>query len=304
MSIRRVLPLACLLAMLLAVLPARAEISFTDDLGVRVTLPESPRRTAVLFSSFAEIWRCAGGDIAITVGESVERGFADGDCVLVDAGAGKTINTEILLAARPDFVICSADIPAQVQAAQLLNRAGIPAACFRVENFGQYLQVLQTCTAITGNPEAMQTYGTDVQARVQAQLARIEGGPAKKRILFIRAGSGASSTKAKRAEDHFAAAMLEELGAENIADAAPVLLDGLSIEAVLLADPDFIFIATMGDESAAAAHMEAVFAQPAWQALTAVREGNYAYLPKELFQYKPNARWDLAYACLIDYLIA
>ncbi|MBO5273008.1 MAG: hypothetical protein J6I45_00160 [Clostridia bacterium] len=39
-------------------------------------LPKTmPEKTAVLFSSLAEIWLEAGGSVDITVGESIERGF-------------------------------------------------------------------------------------------------------------------------------------------------------------------------------------------------------------------------------------
>ena len=44
----------------------------------------------MLFSSFADVWETAGGRVDITVGESVERGFAPEDVLLVDDGAGKT----------------------------------------------------------------------------------------------------------------------------------------------------------------------------------------------------------------------
>ena len=96
--------------------------------------------------------------------------------------------------------------------------------------------------------------------------------------------------------------MLQELGTYNIAEKAPVLLDGLSMEAVLLADPDAILFTTMGDESAGAAYMESLVSDPVWQTLTAVESGQIHQLPKDLFQYKPNARWDEAYAYLIQLL--
>lgn len=274
---------------------------FSDDRGTTVTLTSRPLRVAVLFSSFAQIWTCAGGEIAVTVGESVERGFAKEGTPLVDAGAGKTVNTEALIAAAPDFVICSADVARQVEAARLLEQNGIPAACFTVESFSDYLRVLRIFTDLTQNPDAYRRYGSDVKARIDQMLAGIEGKmPEKGRILFIRAGSSASSTKAKTARDHFAAAMLEEIGTENIADAVPILLDGLSIEAILLADPDLILISTMGDAEAAKQNVNALMQTEAWQTLRAVQNKNYAYLPKELFQFKPNARWDEAYAYLIN----
>lgn len=272
---------------------------FTDSCGNTVTLNEKPQRVAVLFSSFADIWQLAGGSVDITVGESVERGFADSSAVLVDDGAGKAINTELLINADPDFVICSADIEAQAKAARLLSKADIPTAQFKVESFKDYLGVLDICTDITGCKDNYQKYGTEVAERIEALLEKTDKNFSEKRILFIRCGSSASSTKAKKASDHFAAAMLEELGAYNIADNAPVLLDGLSIEEIISEDPDYIFISTMGNDSAARSHMESVLAEPAWQNLSAIKEKRYVYLPKELFQFKPNARWDKAYEFLI-----
>ena len=275
---------------------------FTDDAGREVILSARPQKVAVLFSSFAEVWTLAGGEVAVTVGESVERGFADETAVLVDDGAGKSINLELLLAAEPDFVICSADVPAQAEAAELLRSAGIPAACFRVETFEDYLRMLRICTDITGDMAAYATHGTAVAEQIEGLLNGAAAADAD--ILFIRAGSGESATKAKTAGQHFAAAMLEELGVYNIADAAPVLLDGLSMEEILRADPDFIFISTMGKESAAKAHMEDVLSQTVWQEISAVKNGRVIYLPKDLFQFKPNARWGDAYAYLIEVLYA
>ena len=271
---------------------------FEDDRGEEIRLLEKPENVAVLFSSLADIWCLAGGAVEITVGESVERGFADASAVLADSGAGKTVNTEVLLAAEPDFVICSFDIDAQVKTADLLNKKGIPAACFRVDSFEDYLRVLKIFTDITGDSEAYALNGEAVALRIASLLDGVEGKNGGN-ILFIRSGSGASSAKAKTADMHFAAAILEDIGTYNIAKNAPLLLDGLSIESVLKEDPKFIFISVMGNEEAARAHMESVLQAPAWQALSAVKNGRVFYLPRELFQYKPNAKWDLAYEYLI-----
>lgn len=73
---------------------------------------DQERKTAVLFSSLAEVWIKAGGDVDITVGEAVERGFAKEGTPLVDSGAGKSINIELLLSYKPSLVIYSSDIPA------------------------------------------------------------------------------------------------------------------------------------------------------------------------------------------------
>ena len=273
-------------------------ISFTDETGENIMLPQNPEKVAVLFSSFADIWVNAGGEVSLTVYEAVERGFADENVILVDSGAGKSIDNEVLLASAPDLVICSADIEAQLDTAKICRAAGIPAVALRVEGFEDYLGVLKLFTTLTGCEENYEKYGLTVQKEI-AELTAYTSGDT---ILFIRAGSSARSTKAKTADDHFAAAMLKELGTTNIAESAPVLLDGLSFEEVLVRDPEHIFVTTMGDEDAAKEYMNSLLETKEWAALSAVKNGNVHYLPKELFQYKPNARWGEAYRYLIDIL--
>lgn len=282
--------------------PAEAGYTFTDDTGAEVTVPEKPEKVAVLLSSLADLWVTAGGSVDITVGETVERGFAPDTVILVDAGAGKTIDLEGLVAARPDFVLYSADLSGQLECADTLRAAGIPAAGFRVETFADYLRVLKICTDILQTPECYRQYGTELKGEIDGLIALAQARENQPHILFVRAGSSARYTKAKTAENHFVCAMLQELGVFNIADKAPVLLDGLSTEEILLSDPDFILFTTMGDQEAGKAYMESLISDPVWQTLTAVGEGRVHQLPKELFQYKPNARWGQAYRYLIELL--
>jgi len=276
--------------------------TFTDDTGAEITVPEKPETVAVLLSSLADLWITAGGSVDITVGETVERGFVPDSVILVDAGAGKTIDIEALIAAKPDFVIYSADLAGQLECADTLHAAGIPAAGFTVETFDDYLRVLKLCTDILDTPERYEKYGTALEAEIDGMIAQTQAREDQPDILFVRAGSSAKFTKAKNAWNHFVCAMLQDLGTCNIADKAPVLLDGLSMEEILLSDPNFILFTTMGDETAGVQYMESLMADPVWQTLTAVKENRVYQLPKELFQYKPNARWGEAYAYLIELL--
>lgn len=277
--------------------------TFTDDTGAVLSVDHLPKKVAVLTSSLADLWLCAGGSVDITVGETEERGLIQKNtAVLVDSGAGKTVNTELLIAQKPDLVLYSSDLSGQAEAARLLRAAGIAAAGFRLETFGDYLRLLKICTDILQNPTAYETHGLSQQAEIARLTALAQAQPQQPKVLFVRAGSDARYTKAKTAENHFACAMLKELGTENIAEAAPILLDGLSLEHILLSDPDAVFFTTMGDESAGTAYMESLLADPAWSALKAVRNDRVHQLPKALFQYKPNGRWAEAYAYLIALL--
>ena len=59
----------------------------------------------------------------------------------------------------------------------------------------------------------------------------------------------------------------------------------------------------MGDEKKALEALEnGIMANPAWSGLAAVKEERVEVLPKELFHYKPNARWADAYAYLAQLL--
>ena len=278
--------------------------AFMDSTEVEITAPRNPQKVAVLFSSLADIWVVSGGTVSVTVGEAVERGFALEEAVLVDQGSGHTdIDLETLAAEKPDFVICTADYEGQTQAAAFCNGAGIPAACFHVESFSDYLWVLNIFCTLTGNPDRYETYGTETEKEVNACLAEAaQAEIAYKRILFIRSGSSASSAKAKTSDQHFACAMLKELGTVNIAESNGVLLDGLSLEVILKENPDYIFISTMGSEDAAREYVLSLFESAGWRELSAVKEGRYVFLPKELFQFKPNARWAEAYRYLFDIL--
>ena len=277
-------------------------VAFTDDTGVEISVPRHPQTVAVLTSSLADLWLTAGGAVDITVGETVERGFTDKTVVLVDDGAGKTVNLEALIAAEPDFVLYSSDLSGQLECADALHNAGIPAAGFAVETFEDYLKLLKICTEILDTPENYEQYGQQVKERVDDLIAAAQGQKEQPSILFVRAGSSAKYTKAKTARNHFVCVMLDALGTKNIADVAPILLDGLSIEEILLADPDAILFTTMGDEATGLAYMDSLLADPVWQSLTAVETGRVYSLPKEWFQYKPNSQWDRAYAYLIELL--
>lgn len=278
------------------------EYSFTDDTGFQVRLDRRPGKVAVLTSSLADLWVTAGGHVDITVYEAVERGFADDEAVLVDDGAGKTVNLELLIASKPDFVLYSCDLAGQRESGELLRAAGIPAAGFRLETFEDYLALLKICTDLLETPQRYGEYGTKLQEKVDKLRLLAQSQPEQPRILFVRAGSNAKYTKAKTADNHFVCVMLKELGSENIAEHAPVLLDGLSLEEILMADPDHILFTTMGEEAAGTAYMESLLRDSVWSELTAVKTGNVHQLPKELFQYKPNSRWDEAYRYLMELL--
>lgn len=268
--------------------------TFTDSEGEIVELSHKPQKTAVLFSSLAECWIEAGGEVYVTVGESVERGLVKEETELVDKGAGKTVDTEKLISLEPDFVICSADIASHRDVASALKKAKIPVAMLRMDTFEDYLTILRTLTKITGKTENYEQFGENTKSEIEQIISggKRENNP---KILFVRSGSSYSSAKAKKAGDNFAAKILEDLGCVNIADKAEVLLDNLSAEVILKENPQYIFVSVMGDYDNSKAYMQELLAKKEYASLDAVKNGRVYFLPKELFQYKPCGRWAESY---------
>ena len=102
-----------------------------------------------------------------------------------------------------------------------------------------------------------------------------------------------------RTEDSHVGSIVKDLGGQNIAQGFPMKTDGyatFSLERVVAEDPDVILVQCMGEEKVIAQRIQKQFASnPAWKNLRAVKQKRYYVLPKELFLYKPNARWPEAY---------
>ena len=121
-------------------------------------------------------------------------------------------------------------------------------------------------------------------------------------MLCIRATG--VSCKVKGSRDFVLGEMLADLGCVNIADSDESLLEDLSLEAIIAAEPDYIFVVLQGsDPTDAMETLEQTLLQnPAWSELQAVREGRFYTLEHELYNLKPNARWGEAYEELADIL--
>ena len=287
-----------LIALLLLPSIAGAEGALMDDRGVAIPTAV-PRRVVSLYGSYAEAWAQAGGTLVGATEDAVsERGMDLGEAQII--GTTKEPNLELVLALDPDLVLLSLDIAAQVSAAEALEAAGVPCAAFRVDTWQDYARMMDVFTALTGRRDLYETIVPPMEAAIAQTIASAQAQNAPT-VLLLRAYS--TGVKAK-ADDNLAGAMLEDLGCVNIAARQPSLLEELTLEAIVVEDPDCIFISVMGgDEEAALAVVEETLGQnPAWQGLTAVQEGRVYVLPRDLFHYKPNARWAESYAYLYELL--
>ena len=275
-------------------------VTVTDYYGHTVTFDTCPQRVAAVSGSLGEVWLDAGGTlIGVTQDALTERqlGLPEDTAIL---GTIKEPNLEVLLSLEPDFVILSADIASHQSLADTLREMNIPCGQFHEELFQDYLDLLAQFTAITGREDLYQTNGLDGQTKI-AEILETSRLKEPRTALLIRAYS--SGFKAK-GSDILAGAMLADFGFVNVLDQYDSLLEDISLEEIIRVDPDAIFITTMGSDTQAALDnlSRTLESNPAWSSLTAIENGQYFVLPKELFHYKPNARWPDAYQYIADLL--
>lgn len=280
-------------------------VTFTDDIGRTVTV-ERHDRVVTMIGSFTDTWLLAGGEVVGAANDSWDSFDLDLGADVINIGSHVEPDIEKIIAAEPDLVIASANTDADIKMEKLLADSGITVAYFSVSNFNEYLNMLEICTDITGRKDLYAQNGTAVQEQVEAARKRVNQrnleGKEAPRIVFLRAS--ASSVRAKGSYGNVGGEMLADLGCINIADDDDSLLDDLSMEAVIAADPDFIFVTTQGKDADAVRQNieETLLDNPAWNALSAVKNGRYFLLEKELYNLKPNARWGEAYQKLADIL--
>lgn len=289
-----------------AVLPEEETgVTFIDDIGRNVTVG-SHDRVVTLIGSFTDIWLLAGGEVAGAASDSWSSFDLNLGADVVNVGSHVEPDIEKIIAAKPDLVIASANTDADLGMEKIFTDAGITVAYFSVSNFSEYMNMLEICTDITGRKDLFAKNGAEVQrqvdeARERVNLRNLEGKEAPT-IVFLRAS--ASGIKAKGSYGNVGGEMLADMGCINIADDDDSLLDDLSMEAIITADPDYIFVTTQGTDAGAVQRNieETLLENPAWSGLTAVKNGRYFVLEKELYNLKPNARWGEAYQKLADIL--
>lgn len=281
---------------------AADSVTFTDDLGRQVTVPRSPQRVVPLIGSFAHVWQLAGGTMVATANDAWTQFDLGLDESVVDLGTTREISLELLLAAEPDFIIGSPNTDIDVELMPTFEEMGIPAAYFDVNDFAEYLHMLDLCTQITGRRDLYEQNGLSVQEQIDAAIARAEAADSHPTVLYLRASG--SSVKAKGGEGTVLGNMLTDLGCVNIADSDTSLLEDLSIERIIADDPERIFIVLQGnDEEKVRARLAADLTDnPAWAGLTAVQEGRLYFMDQKLYNLKPNDRWGEAYEGLADIL--
>ncbi|MDF2519817.1 MAG: transporter substrate-binding protein [Clostridia bacterium] len=285
--------------------PAKTEenkdsITFVDSLGKTLTLKKNPQRVVCLYTSYLDLWDMSGGKVVgrIDTKENVPEAAKNVETV----GLYTNPNLEKILALQPDLVLINSDIASQVALIPMLESSKIPYVALKYDTFKDYLKILKIYTELTDREDLYQSKGIAVAQKVDAILAKVPRDRVPSVLLLL----GSTKSVSVRLPDTTVGEMLKDLGAVNIAydpSLSAADMQVFSMERVIEKNPDFIFAQTMGDvEETTARIKKDVESNPAWSYLTAVKEGRYIFLPKDLFLFKPNDRYAEAYEQLAKIL--
>lgn len=283
---------AAVMAVFMMSLCAAAQaVEFTDALGREICV-EGKLRAACIPGYLAEAWVLSGGELcAVSEDAASERGIEFEGII---AGTAHDPNLELIVDSEPDIVILSSAHSAALELRESLEVMGIDCAYFDVNTYGEYLDMMDIFCEINGteNDRSMEDEIAEI-----IEASNVNGAEA----LLLRSYS--SGIKAKDSTG-VAGEILSDMGFVNIADGG--IFEEVTLEAVIEADPEYIFVVSMGSDDEAAMKMveEKFSSNPAWAYLGAVQNGRVHFLPRELFHLKPNEDWAKSYEYLQELINA
>lgn len=240
--------------------------------GAAITIPERPDRIAALSATHVEMLYAIGAGEQLIAGDLFSNYPAEASAL--EKLDSFNLSVEAVVALEPDLVILSFD---PVEAIPALGAVGIPTMLLgtATDLEAVYAQI-DALGAATGNVEGAQALIRFTQAEITD-------------IVAAAGDAGAGATYYHETDpfsfytpnsSSFIGGLYALLGMDNIADAAPDELGSgfpqLSPEFIITADPDYVFLAGVGETA------ETLAARDGWDTLSALDSGRVFVLDPDV----------------------
>ena len=265
--------------------------TITDDNGRTVSFDKKPERIVVTSASFLEPLYAVGGEV---VGRPDSKSkIPEAAKSVTNIGRVYQIDAEKILALTPDLVILNRGMNEKLVETLAANH--IKTLVIEMKSYEDVKREIGTFATLTGETAKGDELIRKMDADIEAVRTSIP--QEKKRVAIIHStGQGLSV----QLDGSIAGNIANILGWENTAAGMPALDKNpdaapYSMETLVAQNPDIIFVTSMGEEAEIRASMEAMFAEsPAWQSVSAVRDGRVYYLPQEMFLFSPGIEYPAA----------
>lgn len=277
---RKIAALAgALLCALLAIMPARADITVEDFLGRSVRLAQPAQRIVALAPHIVENLYAAGAGDRL-VGAVSHSDYPPAARMLPEVGGPSSVSMEAILALDPDLVVvwASAQGASQTALAQFA-RLGIPVYVDRPRALADIPRAIVDFGTLAGRPAHARTVAADFRRRLDALRARYANrAPVS---LFYEIWNEPLQTLGG---EHFVSQVIKACGARNVFADAATLAPRIGIESVLARDPQMIVASGAG-----ATRPGWLEAWRQWPSLQAVANNHLYVVDPDLIQ-RPTIR--------------
>ena len=259
-----------LLLWVVPLIPAWSAILVTDDAGNRVTLERPAQRIISLAPHITELLFAAGAGDAV-VGVSEYSDYPAAAAGLPRVGGGNGLDLEAIIGLQPDLVIAwqSGNPLHQVQRLQQLDLQVFISEPRRLEDV---VNSLERFGRLTGRTSVAQARAMAFRQQHDALAQRY----ALRKTVSVFYSIWQRPLMTVN-DTHLISDVIRLCGGRNVFARLPGLAPQISVESVLLADPQAI-IAPGEDEEL----VELRQTWGRWPELTAVRNGNLYTLPRDL----------------------
>lgn len=263
--------LLCLLCLTL-VTHARAEITVTDDLGTPLKLPRAAQRIVSLAPHVTELIYAAGAGERM-VGAVDYSNHPPAALALPGVGSYTRVDLEAVAALRPDLIVGwrSGNLPAQIER---LRALGIPVYVNESRDLAAVAHTLRQIGRLAGTEAAANDAAQRFEQREAALRARYAG-QMPVGVFYQIWHQPLMTINGK----HLISDVIRLCGGHNAFDALPLLAPKISVEAVLLANPETIVASGMSES-----RPEWLDAWRRWPQLDAVARDNLFFIPPDLIQ--------------------
>ena len=288
-------------------------VTFTDDGSKQeMTVAKNPKKVAVLFGSLACLWYEAGGTVQLAVGgksasttyqEQIGRDITkdEGVVVVTESSSGTSWDIELILAQKPDLIVCSTGMKGYATISGPAQAAGIPVIGINYDAVQDYLKWFKVFCNLNGKPELWENIA-DATAQdiinIVSKVPQVEKAPSA--IILVLS----SDVLKAYTYDSQPGVILSELGGTNLVDpnkeGAAASIE-ISMEDIYALDPDMIFLSEFGTTTLEILK-ERYGQDPVWQALRAVKENRLYSLEKALFHNKANKNYNQSYRVMAELL--
>jgi iron complex transport system substrate-binding protein len=256
--------------------PTAAPIVLTDGLGRTVSLPAPAQRVVSLAPGNTEILYAIGAGPQV-VGRDAYSDYPEEAKKATDIGGGfGELNTEVILAQKPDLVLASSLTPPE----QLKALEGLGLTVFSVANpkdFPGLFDNIRLVAQLTGHTSQAEELIAGLQKRVAAVQEKL-GTPANRPLVFYELDGTDPNAPWTPGPGSFVDRLITLAGGENLGSQLKSEWVQVSIEELIARNPQIILI---GDATWGGVTLEAVKARPGWKTLPAIQNG-------QLFTFDDN----------------